>query len=217
MVAPPPVPELLHWVIVAFVVLPIGLQETGFAPPPPPEPLHWLMVAGELSATPVMLLVIFTVQVTVPPPPLPEPLHWSTEVTRLPDGVTVVTQVGRAPAAPWHSRIVKVELVTPVARSRLLTTVTSHCTAWPPTLSVPLHWLTATLAAEAGGVADGAHIDTIQMARSTAPKIRTDRALSFVIVTRHFPTAEGAAPSGLHIRRAEPGSRVAVLHSLYDV
>lgn len=75
MVAPPPVPELLHWVIVAFVVLPIGLQETGLAPPPPPEPLHWLMVAGELSATPVMLLVMLTVHVTVPPPPLPEPLH----------------------------------------------------------------------------------------------------------------------------------------------
>ena len=55
---------MLHWVMVAFVVLPIGLQETGSAPPPPPEPLHWLMVAGELSATPVMLFVILTVQVT---------------------------------------------------------------------------------------------------------------------------------------------------------
>ncbi len=76
-VAPPPVPELLHWVMVALVVFAgEGVQTTvGSVPPPVPEPLHWLTVAGEVAATPVMLFVTVTEQVTVPPPPLPEPLH----------------------------------------------------------------------------------------------------------------------------------------------
>ncbi|CAN5530955.1 hypothetical protein BH20ACT2_BH20ACT2_22360 [soil metagenome] len=145
MVPPPPLPEPLHWVTVAPVVLAgKGSQAVvGWVPPPVPEELHWLTVAGVGVAVPVMLLTTATRHVTVPPPPLPEPLHWSTEViARLADEVVVV-HVGGAPAAPWHSLTVVVELVTPVARLTLLVTVTSHSTAWPPTLSVPLHWLTA--------------------------------------------------------------------------
>ena len=64
--------------------------------------------------------------------------------------------MGAAFAAPWHSRIVIVELVTPVARLMLLVTVTSHSTACPPTLSVPLHWFTATGAAAARAVGGAA-------------------------------------------------------------
>ncbi len=93
-----------------------------------------------------MLLMMVTEQVTVPPPPLPEPLHCVTEVTSASDSVIVVVQVGSAPAAPEHSMSVTVEEVAPVARSRLLVTVTVHSTARPPTLAVPLHWSTALTA-----------------------------------------------------------------------
>ena len=151
-VAPPPLPELLHCVMVAPDVLSTGLQATvGAVPPPAPEPLHWLTVAGAIVGEPVMLLVICTRQVTVPPPPLPEPLHCVTEFTRSADVVVDSVHVGGALAAPWHSRTVTVELDTPVAVSRLLDTVTTHSTAWPPALSVPLHWLIATGAALAEG------------------------------------------------------------------
>lgn len=151
MVPPPPLPELLHWLMVAFVVSPSGVQSVvGSVPPPVPEPLHWLIVAGLVAVIAVTLLSKCTVQVTVPPPPLPEPSHWVTEVVSAVNGVVDVVQVGGAFAAPWHSRTVTVELVVPVATSRLLTTVTSQTTACPPTLSVPLHWSTArTVAASA--------------------------------------------------------------------
>jgi hypothetical protein len=80
-VPPPPLPELLHWVTVAPVVLPIGEHTfVGCVPPPVPAELHWFTVAGEVVAFPVMLLMMLTLQVTVPPPPLPEPLHWVTDV-----------------------------------------------------------------------------------------------------------------------------------------
>jgi hypothetical protein len=133
----------------------------GAVPPPCPDTLHWFTVAGVGVTTPVMLLTMATLQVTVPPPPLPEPSHWVTDVTSRLEVVVVVTQVGGAPAAPWHSVTVRVELVTPVARSRLLVTVTEQATACPPALSVPLHWLTA------GGVRSGEAI-TGEMARLVA-------------------------------------------------
>jgi len=60
--------------------------------------------------------------------------------------VVEVVQVSGALAAPLHFLTVTVELVNPVARSRLLTTVTSHDTASPPTLPVLLHWETADVA-----------------------------------------------------------------------
>src|SRR5688500_710497 len=85
-VAPPPLPEPLHCVTVALVVLPTGLHETDGSPPPVPEPLHWLTVAAVVVAAPVMLLVTRTMQTTEPPPPLPELLQISTAVTRSPVG-----------------------------------------------------------------------------------------------------------------------------------
>jgi hypothetical protein len=91
--------------------------------------MHWLTVAGLVGATPVMLLTMCTLHVTVEPPPLPEPLHWVTEVVSWLDGVVEVVQVSAAWANPWHSLIVTVELVVPVARSRLLVTVTSQAVA----------------------------------------------------------------------------------------
>ena len=126
-------------------------------PPPCPELLHWFTVAGVDAVTPVMLLTMATLHVTVPPPPLPDPSHWVTEVTSWVEVVVVVTQGRGALAAPWHSVTVRVELVTPVAMSRLLVTVTAQATAWPPALSVPLHWLTAGAVARGrtiAGVAD---------------------------------------------------------------
>jgi hypothetical protein len=76
------------------------------------------------------------------------------------EGVVVVVQGSAAPAAPWHSLTVTVELVTPVPRSRLLVTVTSHATASPPTLSVPLHWSTRG-AATAASVIGAAALDDL--------------------------------------------------------
>src|SRR5271165_6941563 len=80
--APPPVPEPLHCVTVAFVVLARGEQTTvDPPPPPPPDPMHWSTVAFA-SAVPLgMSLVKVTLQVTLLPPPPTMPLHWSTEVT----------------------------------------------------------------------------------------------------------------------------------------
>lgn len=75
-VAPPPLPEELHWLMAALVVLSLGEQSVvGSAPPPVPEPMHCLMVASCGAAVPTMLLVTRTVHATSPPPPLPEPLH----------------------------------------------------------------------------------------------------------------------------------------------
>jgi hypothetical protein len=74
-VAPPPFPEPLHWVIVAPDVELSGLHTRPPPPPPVAEPTHWLTVAGLVVASPVMLFVTDTVQVTVEPPPLPDPSH----------------------------------------------------------------------------------------------------------------------------------------------
>ena len=172
-VPPPPLPESLHWVIVALVVLPIGLHDTvGAPPPPPPEPLHWLIVEGDVLAVPVTLLVTLTVHLTVPPPPLPEPLHWFTAVTRSPDVLVEVVQVG---GAPWHPRTVTVEVVTPVPRLRLFVTVTSHSVVWPPMLSVPLHWAIATLAAAAGATSLTCQTPTLAATTSRANRRRRGR------------------------------------------
>ncbi len=168
MVAPPPLPASLHWVIVALGAAPAGLQETvGAVPPPAPDPLHWLMVAGDVAATPVMLLMMRTVHVTLPPPPLPEPSQTVTEVVRsVGDEVVDVVQGSAELAGPWHSLTVTEVLVAPVATLSVLVTVTSHSTPWPPTLSEPLHRLTATFAAAACGTSAVCQ-ETMQTAASS--------------------------------------------------
>lgn len=76
MLAPPPLPELLHWVTVALVVLPVGTHTTvGAVPPPVPDPLHWSTVTPEVAVPVGMLLVTLTSQVTLLPPPYTMPLH----------------------------------------------------------------------------------------------------------------------------------------------
>jgi hypothetical protein len=170
-VPPPPFPALLHWLTAALVVFPIGVQTVvGCVPPPAPDPLHWLMVAGVGVVRPEMLFTIRTVHVTVPPPPLPEPSHWVTEVVKAAEGVVEVLHVGGALAAPWHCRTVTVELEVPVATSRLFVIVTSQATAWPPALSVPLHWLIEAGAAASAGPAPAT--------KNNAEVIASSRALA---------------------------------------
>jgi hypothetical protein len=80
--APPPVPEPLHCVTVALVVLDTGLQRTVEPPPPPvPDPMHSFTVAPGVGVPMGTLFVKVTLQVTLLPPPLTTPLHWSIEVT----------------------------------------------------------------------------------------------------------------------------------------
>jgi hypothetical protein len=84
--------------------------------------MHWLTVAGDFDPFPVIVLVILTEHVRVAPPPRADPLHWVTVVDRATTGVVVHS--GAAPAAPWHSSIVPLELLTPVARLMTLLMMT---------------------------------------------------------------------------------------------
>src|SRR5580692_11866955 len=96
-VPPPPLPDPLHCVNAALVVLPVGSQmSVGCVPPPCAAPLHWLTVAGEVVELPTMSFTIPTVQVTVPPPPLPDPLHCVTEVVSWFEGAVHGMHVGGA-------------------------------------------------------------------------------------------------------------------------
>jgi hypothetical protein len=91
--------------------------------------------------------------------------------------------------------MVTVEVASPVATSRLLVTVTLQATAWPPTLSVPLHWLTTPGAVAAPAFAWGhIHISAIASSRAAvraAPFVRADlgsvaaRAATGSVVMRH--------------------------------
>jgi hypothetical protein len=129
-VPPPPFAEPLHCVIAALVVVPrLSHSNVGAVPPPWADVLHWLTVAALGVDDPVMLLMMCTLQVTVPPAPLPEPSHCVTDVTSWVELVAQGVQVGGALAAPWHSVPVVLELVAPLDRSRLLVTVTSQATA----------------------------------------------------------------------------------------
>jgi hypothetical protein len=92
--------------------------------------------------TPLIVFVTSTVHSKVAPPPFPVPLHWSTTVIRSVDAVGPVleqTKVGRSFAAPKQVVSVTVELVAPVAMSRVLAITTWHSTAVPPPPPIPLH------------------------------------------------------------------------------
>ena len=74
-VAPPPLPEPLHWLTVTLrseVVEPEStLHCTRCVPPPPlPEPLHWVTVALVVFAGKGLQRVVGAV-----PPPVPDELH----------------------------------------------------------------------------------------------------------------------------------------------
>jgi hypothetical protein len=80
--APPPFPEPLHCVTVAFVVLATGSQMVvGWVPPPVPDPMHWSTVTPDVVAPVGRVLTTETSQVTLLPPPKTTPLHWLTDVT----------------------------------------------------------------------------------------------------------------------------------------
>lgn len=67
---PPPVPEPLHWVTVALVVLATGAHTVvGWVPPPVPDPMHWLTVAPDIGEPLATSLMKVTLQVTLLPPP----------------------------------------------------------------------------------------------------------------------------------------------------
>ena len=171
--APPPLVDPLHWVIVALVVLAgNGLQLRVGAGPDAPDPLHWLTVAAvtPVVASPVMLLVTYTLQITLAPPPFAAKLHCSTDDTREPYDVVAVVQVSAVLAAPRHSFRVTVELATPVATSRLLITVTSQLIPKPGVLSMLLHWAIA-VAAEAE-LPNGATVNPDTAISSAATRTR---------------------------------------------
>ena len=91
--------------------------------------LGGMVAYGVVVASPVTLFVTVTLQVTIDPPAFAELLHWFTDPTS-----AVVDTAGRCthvvlPGAPVQTVVVTVELVTPVATSRLFTTVTSQRTS----------------------------------------------------------------------------------------
>lgn len=83
------------------------------------------------------MLVITTLQRSVPPPPLIELLHWFTAVTGSvrEEVVSVQAAVG-SPAAPWHSWTVTV--ADPPVAVMVLTIVIWQISPRPPVLSTPL-------------------------------------------------------------------------------
>jgi hypothetical protein len=170
--APPPLPEPLHWVTVALVVLLRGLHNVvGSAPPPVPESMHWLTVAVAVVPAPVMVLTTSTEHRTVLPPPLPDPLHCVTEEASTSRGLLV--QSGAAFGAPWQAVIVLVELLVCVTRlSRLLIT-TVQSISRPPPLYTPLHWLTEAPAADAPGASPANRPNTKII---TATTVKTGRS-----------------------------------------
>jgi hypothetical protein len=191
--APPPLAEPLHWVMSALVVLPFGLQAVvGSVPPPVPDSMHWLTVAGDFDPFPVMVLVIRTEQIRLAPPPRADPLHWVTVVESATTGVVVHS--GAAPAAPWHSSIVPLELLTPVARLMTLLMMTWHSTFLPPVLYTSLHWLTCAPAADAEGASPPSRPIT-KISTATAEPIRPSRRNA-----RAEPTAETIAPCVFSLR-----------------
>ena len=69
--APPPLPEPLHWLIVMLkveAVVPVAVQARPTSVPPLAEPLHWVIAALVADCN--------GMHPVVRPPP--EPTHWST-------------------------------------------------------------------------------------------------------------------------------------------
>lgn len=156
-------------------------------PPPVPDPLHWLIVAGDAVAEPEMLLTTLTLQLTVPPPPLPEPLHTKIEVVSSGKEVVVVVHGSTVLAAPWHSFTVTTEPAAPLVRSRLLVTVMSHCTAWPPALSLPAHCVVERVEAAALPTAG----DTACTTTKRKPSATSEARISSM--ERRFPPSDEPA------------------------
>src|SRR5450756_1898741 len=128
--APPPLAELLHWLMVTpwaegFVPVAVHFSSTRVPPlaeplhwvivapvvvagkgsqvfaTPPPEPTHWLTVAAVAPGlTPMKLFVTLTLQRSVAPPPLSELLHCVTAVTGLVRTVVLLVQLACVAGGP---------------------------------------------------------------------------------------------------------------------
>jgi hypothetical protein len=157
---PPPVPDPLHWVTVALVVLATGSHTTvGWVPPPVPEPLHSLTVTPDVGVPLDMSLVNVTLQVTLLPPPVTMPLHWLIEETSWFDVVTVVVHPagGSTPAAAKQAVAVIVELVAPAKVTVLVIAILQDASSPAPVGKAGgLHW--AAAGAEAAAEATGADV-----------------------------------------------------------
>lgn len=127
----------------AAVTLSVRLvRQVTVAPPPLPEPLHWLTVTfrSEVVVDPEVTVHLTR---CVPPPPLPESLHWVTVALVVLAGNGLQATVGAVPPPSpdllhWLT-VAEVGVALPVM---LLITSTVQVTVPPPPFPEPLHWLT---------------------------------------------------------------------------
>ena len=122
----------------ATLFVTLALQTT-VAPPPLPEPLHWLIFTVRTEAVVESDATVHRTR-WVPPPPLPESLHCVTVAPTVLAGKGVHESVGAVPPpAPeaLHWLIVAAVGVVP---AMLLTTSTVQVTVPPPPRPDPLHW-----------------------------------------------------------------------------
>lgn len=120
----------------------ISAVQMTVAPPPLPEPTHWLIVTGRATVDVDVVTVHLTRR--TPPPPLPDWLHWTMSALVVePFGLHCVVGAVPPPVPAWlHWLIVAGDdSATPVM---LLSTCTVHRTVDPPLFPLPLHWVTET-------------------------------------------------------------------------
>ena len=123
---------------VMLVVIPV--RQVTVAPPPLPEPLHWLTETRSADDVVEPELTVHRT-LCVPPPPLPELLHWVTIALVVLAGNGSHAVVGAVPppvpeALHWLT-VADVGVPDPVM---LLMTSTVHSTVPPPPFPDPLHW-----------------------------------------------------------------------------
>src|SRR5450759_4969146 len=166
--APPPLAELLHWLMVtpwAEGFVPVAVHFSSTRVPPLAEPLHWVIaapvvVAGKGSQpvvilpepthwltvaavapglTPMKLFVTLTLQRSVAPPPLSELLHCVTAVTGLVRTVVLLVQLACVAGGPAAPCHSRtVTVADPPLAVIWLTIVASQLRPWPPPLPTPL-------------------------------------------------------------------------------
>ncbi len=119
-VAPPPLPEPLHWLTVtrsAEVSVDVGTVQVTrpAAPPPLPEPLHWV------TSAPV---VLETGEQAVPPaaPSVADPMHWFTVA-----GVVVLSPTMLLVMSTLQMTLLPPPLATPLHCSTAVMMIPSRC------------------------------------------------------------------------------------------
>ncbi len=120
-----------------FVILAL---QTTVAPPPLPEPLHWLIVTVRTEVVVESDATVHRTR-CVPPPPFPESLHCVAVAPVVVAGKGEHETVGAVPPpAPEALHWLIVAAVGVVVPVTLLTTSMVHVTVPPPPLPDPLHW-----------------------------------------------------------------------------